>query len=348
MRARAVLRTYTVYRSRPALRVAYQLFDADENTRVAAPSSVVLTLAFAADGSTQQVTCGGRDGTSGVGLCAVNVADAKFSTAEARTATLSLSVDGATMLDAFAAVALARAPAAAWGPSDNFVIGGQLPTHPVYATDETFTLDLYAKSEAPSAAAGLATYQVDVWQVKVTWSPADALSAVSFAASSTWLSSYTEPAPAAASGDSGLVILVNTIDDINDANTYGAQLSLGTLTLRANSGYGGQDVAVVVTKQQMVAFSNGIILGDADVDGPLDGARRAAVQRCACRAVERVRAIPRPAQAANAERPTCAPRTGARANMTALRSFFARGEHPSPPMEVRAGKLAENVTMQRL
>ena len=38
----------------------------------------------------------------------------------------------------------------------------------------------------------------------------------------------------------------------------------------------------------------------------------------------------------------------ARANMTALRSFFARGEHPSPPMEVRAGKLAENVTMQRL
>lgn len=39
---------------------------------------------------------------------------------------------------------------------------------------------------------------------------------------------------------------------------------------------------------------------------------------------------------------------GARANMTALRSFFARGEHPSPPMEVRAGKLAENVTMQRL
>ena len=130
-----------------------------------------------------------------------------------------------------------------------------------------------AKSAAPSASAGLATYQVDVWQVKVTWSPADALSAVSFSASSTWLSSYTEPAPAAASGDTGLVILVNTIDDINDANTYGAQLSLGTLTLRANSGYGGQQVAVVVTKQQMVAFSNGIILGDADVDGPLLDAR---------------------------------------------------------------------------
>ena len=63
------------------------------------------------------------------------------------------------------------------------------------------------------------------------------------------------------------------LDDINDANTYGAQLSLGTLTLRANSGYGGQDVAVVVTKQQMVAFSNGIVLGATDVDGPLLDAR---------------------------------------------------------------------------
>ena len=46
--------------------------------------------------------------------------------------------------------------------------------------------------------------------------------------------------------------------------------------------------------------------------------------------------------------PPFPPAAGARANMTALRSFFARGEHPSPPMEVRAGKLAENVTMQRL
>ena len=107
--ARAVLRTTTVYQSRPALRVAYQLFDAEDNTRVAAPASVVLTIAFSADGSTQQVTCGARDGTSGVGLCAVNVANAKFSTSESRTATLSLSVDGATFLDAFAAVALARA-----------------------------------------------------------------------------------------------------------------------------------------------------------------------------------------------------------------------------------------------
>ena len=143
--ARAVLRTATVYQSRPALRVAYQLFDADGNTRVAAPASVVLTLAFAG-GSEQQVTCSARGGTNGIGLCAANVDDGKFSSSEARTATLfSLVVDGVEMLNRFGDVTLAKTPASTWNPTTNFVIGGQLPKHPVFAGD-TFDLQLLAKS----------------------------------------------------------------------------------------------------------------------------------------------------------------------------------------------------------
>ena len=52
---------------------------------------------------------------------------------------------------------------------------------------------LLARSDAPSAAAGLATYQVDVWQVKVTWDPPDALSVERFTPSSSWRSQYTTP-----------------------------------------------------------------------------------------------------------------------------------------------------------
>ena len=69
------------------------------------------------------------------------------------------------------------------------------------------------------------------------------------------------------------MLLVNEIKNARDANTYGSRLSLGKVTFRANDGFGGQQVAVVVTKQQMVAYSNGIVLGDADVDGPLLDAR---------------------------------------------------------------------------
>ena len=53
-----------------------------------------------------------------------------------------------------------KAPAAAWAPAENFVIGGELPAHPVWA-GEAFELKLLARSDAPSAAAGLATHQVD-------------------------------------------------------------------------------------------------------------------------------------------------------------------------------------------
>ena len=269
--ARAVLRTATVYQSRPALRVAYQLFDADGNTRVAAPSSVVLTLAFAG-GSEQQVTCGARGGTNGIGLCAANVDDGKFSSSEARTATLfSLVVDGVVMLNRFGDVTLAKTPASTWNPTTNFVIGGQLPKHPVFAGD-TFDLQLLAKSEKPSATAALTTYQVDVWSIRVTWSPADALSIVGVAPSGSWTSSFTTPAaPTAADGTGGLALIVNKIADTADPNIYGAQMDLGKISFRANTA--GATASLVLTKVDMVAYSNGIALGEMGIEGPLLDAR---------------------------------------------------------------------------
>ena len=151
---------------------------------------------------------------------------------------------------------------------------------------EAFELKLLARSDAPSASAGLATHQVDVWQVKVTWSPADALTVEAFAPSASWRSQYTSPSVlGAADGDGGVVLLVNEIADAADANTHGARLELGSLTLRAAGAAG--EVSVVVTKQQMVAYSNGIVLGDADVDGPLLDARDGAgAERSLSRALD--------------------------------------------------------------
>ena len=218
------------------------------------------------------MTCGARGGTNGIGLCAANVDDGKFSSSEARTATLfSLVVDGVPMLNRFGDVTLAKTPASTWNPTTNFVIGGQLPKHPVFAGD-TFDLQLLAKSEKPSATAALTTYQVDVWSIRVTWSPADALSIVGVAPSSSWTSSFTTPAaPTAADGTGGLALIVNKIADTADPNIFGAQMDLGTISFRANTA--GATASLVLTKVDMVAYSNGIALGEMGIEGPLLDAR---------------------------------------------------------------------------
>ena len=275
----AQLRTATVYATRRSVRVVYQVFDAAGNTRVQPP--------FVRLHATKEGTCGTKDGpcaqhancdrpdaTSGIGECKLEVRPDFFSSDGDTTASLHLTLNR-DELPPFATVSLAKATVGGWAPADNFVVGGALPAHPVYAGAETFDMELLAKSEAPSEEAGLATYQVDVWQVKVTWDPPEALSVERFAPSGSWLSQYTNPANLGdADGDGGVVLLVNEIKNARDANTYGSRLSLGKVTFRANDGFGGQQVAVVVTKQQMVAYSNGIVLGDADVDGPPRRARR--------------------------------------------------------------------------
>ena len=218
------------------------------------------------------MTCGARGGTNGIGLCAANVDDGKFSSSEARTMTLfSLVVDGVPMLNRFGDVTLAKTPASTWNPTTNFVIGGQLPKHPVFAGD-TFDLQLLAKSEKPSDTAALTTYQVDVWSIRVTWSPADALSIVGVAPSSSWTSSFTTPAaPTAADGTGGLALIVNKIADTADPNIFGAQMDLGTISFRANTA--GATASLVLTKVDMVAYSNGIALGEMGIEGPLLDAR---------------------------------------------------------------------------
>ena len=270
----AQLRTATVYATRRSVRVVYQVFDAAGNTRVQPP--------FVRLHATKEGTCGTKDGpcvqqancdrpdaTSGIGECKLEVRPDFFSSDGDTTASLHLTLNR-DELPPFATVSLAKATVGGWAPADNFVVGGALPAHPVYAGAETFDMELLAKSEAPSEEAGLATYQVDVWQVKLTWDPPEALSVERFAPSGSWLSQYTNPANLGdADGAGGVVLLVNEIKNARDANTYGSRLSLGKVTFRANDGFGGQQVAVVVTKQQMVAYSNGIVLGDADVDGPL-------------------------------------------------------------------------------
>ena len=274
----AQLRTATVYATRRSVRVVYQVFDAAGNTRVQPP--------FVRLHATKEGTCGTKDGpcaqqancdrpdaTSGIGECKLEVRPDFFSSDGDTTASLHLTLNR-DELPPFATVSLAKATVGGWAPADNFVVGGALPAHPVYAGAETFDMELLAKSEAPSEEAGLATYQVDVWQVKVTWDPPEALSVERFAPSGSWFSQYTNPANLGdADGAGGVVLLVNEIKNARDANTNGSRLSLGKVTFRANDGFGGQQVAVVVTKQQMVAYSNGIVLGEADVDGPLLDAR---------------------------------------------------------------------------
>ena len=101
-----------------------------------------------------------------------------------------------------------------WSSASNFVIGGALPSHPVF-DGETFTLQLYGRSVAPSATALLDTYQVDVWKASVTWDPPDALEVSSFTWSSSWRNGIAKAAnggaASAANGADGLVILVDRI-----------------------------------------------------------------------------------------------------------------------------------------
>ena len=112
-----------------------------------------------------------------------------------------------------------------------------------------------------------------MWQVKVTWDPREALSVERFAPSGSWLSQYTSPANLGdADGDGGVVLLVNEIKNARDANTYGSRLAReGHLPrqrrLRRPAGRRRRG------ETQMVAYSNGIVLGDADVGGPLLDAR---------------------------------------------------------------------------
>ena len=174
----AQLRTATVYATRRSVRVVYQVFDAAGNTRVQPP--------FVRLHATKEGTCGTKDGpceqhancdrpdaTSGIGECKLEVRPDFFSSDGDTTASLHLTLNR-DELPPFATVSLAKATVGGWAPADNFVVGGALPAHPVYAGAETFG-GAARLSEAPSEE-GLATYQVDVWQVKVTWDPPAALS----------------------------------------------------------------------------------------------------------------------------------------------------------------------------
>ena len=106
----------------------------------------------------------------------------------------------------------------------------------------------------------------------MTWSPADALSIVGVAPSGSWTSSFTTPAaPTAADGTGGLALIVNKIADTADPNIYGAQMDLGTISFRANTA--GATASLVLTKVDMVAYSNGIALGEMGIEGPLLDAR---------------------------------------------------------------------------
>ena len=148
-RVEAWLRTPTAHASRPAARVAFQLFDADGNTRVAAPASLVLRLAFGAGGAPQEAACArGARTASGVGAARVRRARRRVLASEARTATLlQLVVDGVTHAQPLRRRSRSRRRRPPRGRRrTNFVIGGQLPAHPVFAGD-TFDLKLLAKSD---------------------------------------------------------------------------------------------------------------------------------------------------------------------------------------------------------
>ena len=171
----AQLRTATVYATRRSVRVVYQVFDA-AGTRAssrrlcastpprkvrAAPRTVPACSRPTATGRTPP-----RGSASASSRCAPT---SSLPTATRRRRSTSRSTG--TSCRRARTVSLAKATVGGWAPADNFVVGGALPAHPVYAGAETFDMELLAKSEAPSEEAGLATYQVDVWQVKVTWDP---------------------------------------------------------------------------------------------------------------------------------------------------------------------------------
>ena len=150
----AQLRTATVYATRRSVRVVYQVFDAAGNTRVQPP--------FVRLHATKEGTCGTKDGpcvqqancdrpdaTSGIGECKLEVRPDFFSSDGDTTASLHLTLNR-DELPPFATVSLAKATVGGWAPADNFVVGGALPAHPVYAGAETFDMELLAKSEAPS------------------------------------------------------------------------------------------------------------------------------------------------------------------------------------------------------
>ena len=121
----------------PALRVAYQLFDA-AGARVTPPAAVRLTVAVplipggAAAGSTT-VSCGAADAESGVGTCELDVPPSFFSSASSRTASLSLTADGiATTPDAtFGTATLVRVPDNGWSAA--LVANGQMGAVPTRA-----------------------------------------------------------------------------------------------------------------------------------------------------------------------------------------------------------------------
>ena len=196
-------------------------------------------------------SCGSRfcsppDDNTGIGLCEDEVPEEWFSGTALHQVRIHVEVyadaSGSDLLvtSATTEVELMPAPSSQWGANwPNFLIGGALPNHPVF-DDETFSLQMYGRSEAPPGGALLATHQVDVWRATITWEPPDALQVVSFERSPSWREATTNPSPASsANGADGLQVLVSTIADIEGYGTHGSGRPLfpgGACSQQAHAG----------------------------------------------------------------------------------------------------------------
>ena len=252
---RAVLRTSRVYESRPDLLAAFQVFDAQNNTRTARP--VVFLRVSLLDGRSMRTSCGSPNAISGVGMCELRLGVSFFGVAD-QNVSLSLEVDGAVLAPDFAVALLTRVPANEWtGVVTSNVLGVQLPEHPIYLS-EAFDVSLLARSVDPTATRA----RIDGFRLVLMWSPADALEVVSTTPTSWVTYSYNDET----AGQLGVV--GGTIKEGSEASTQGEEIELLVLRMRATQ---PGSISVTVRQEQIVSQDSAEIGGLRDDTPVLDG-----------------------------------------------------------------------------
>ena len=160
---KALLRTPSVYKGRPYVRVAYQLYAQDGS--LVRSSSTLPTVTITMDGSKHTVSCSApTSGKSYVGVCSKTVSDAWLATGGTAEVHFALAPDDNSP-HSLGSVAITKTPA--WvQPVDPLLSGPglacEMPTYPLYP-GETFGVSCYAHTGDGNGG----FYELDAFTVKV-------------------------------------------------------------------------------------------------------------------------------------------------------------------------------------
>ena len=160
---KALLRTPSVYKGRPYVRVAYQLYAQDGS--LVRSSSTLPTVTITMDGSKHTVSCSApTSGKSYVGVCSKTVSDAWLATGGTAEVHFALAPDDNSP-HSLGSVTITKTPA--WVKPVDPVLSGpglacEMPTYPVYP-GETFGVSCYAHTGDGKGG----FYELDAFTVKV-------------------------------------------------------------------------------------------------------------------------------------------------------------------------------------